>query len=145
MAAQGKRVLRTGDERGTAAVEFSLVGSLLLLILFAVLDLGLLANARVVLTQAARAGIRQAAIDGGASPRALGVIREQLALAGLDGPSTRVVITPRTASYGTLLRVEIAHDYRLKTPLAALAGKQGLRLVVTLFARSERLTEGRAR
>lgn len=141
-----RRILQQArDERGTAAVEFSLVGSLLILLLFAILDLGLLVNARLVLTQAARAGIRQAAIDGGASPRSLRVIREQLALAGLDGPATRVLITPRTAAYGTILRVTIAHDYRLKTPLGALAGKRGLRLGVTLFARSERLAEGNGR
>lgn len=130
------------DGRGTAAVEFSLVGGLLVLILFSLLDLGLLLNARMILTQAARAGVRQAIVDGGASERAYRAVEDQLSLAGLAGRGTDVSITPRTASYGTMIRVALAHDYRLKTPLALAVGRSHVRLAVTLIGRSEKLNAG---
>lgn len=130
---------RPPGERGTATVEFALAASLLLLFLYALVDLGLLLHARLALIQAARAGLRQAVVDGGASRRAYAVIQEQLAAAGLDGPRTAVAIRPRRASYGTLVRVALAHDYRFRTPLTRLAGGKGVRLRVILLARSERL------
>lgn len=136
------RILRS--RRGSAVVEFTLVGTLLLLLLFAVVDLGLLLNARLCLTQAARAGARQAIVDGGASDRTYAVIREQLALCGLaDG--TWAAVTPRRASYGTLIRVALAHDYRFRTPLTRTLGGRAVRLQVTLLARSEKLTAGEPR
>lgn len=129
-------------ERGTAAVEFSLVGGLLILLLFSLLDLGLLLNARMILTQAARAGVRQAIVDGGASERAYRAVEDQLRLGGLAAGATEVSISPRTASYGTMIRVDLAHHYRLKTPLALVAGRPEVRLAVALIGRSEKLAGG---
>lgn len=130
------------DGRGSAAVEFSLVGGLLILMLFSLLDVGLLLNTKMLLTQAARAGVRQAIIDGGASARAYRAVEDQLSLAGLTGGGTEVSISPRTASYGTVVRVALAHDYSLKTPLALAVGYRRVRLAVTLIGRSEKLSGG---
>lgn len=140
VAARVKQTLAEG--RGSAAAEFSLVGGLLILMLFSLLDLGLLLNTKMILTQAARAGVRQAVVDGGASKRAYQAVDDQLSLAGLRGSGTEVSISPRTASYGTLIRVALAHDYRLKTPLALAVGSRRVRLAVTMIGRSEKLSRG---
>lgn len=129
-------------QRGAAAVEFSLVGGLVILLLFSLLDLGLLLHTKMILTQAARAGVRQAIIDGGASERAYRALADQLSLAGLAGSDTEVSITPRTASYGTMIRVSVARDCALRSPLALAVGRRQVRLAVTLIGRSERLAPG---
>lgn len=50
-------------ESGSAVVEFALLLPILLLVLLAVVQIGVLANDRLLLTQAARAGAREAAVQ----------------------------------------------------------------------------------
>jgi len=49
-------------DRGTAAVEFALIMPLLVLLIFAIVDLGRMLNAQIVLTEAAREGARATAL-----------------------------------------------------------------------------------
>ncbi len=136
---RGIHAARRERDSGAATMEFVLVGGVLILLAFALLDLGLALNAKLVLTQAARTGLRQACVDGGASPRALQAIGEQLQSGGIDPATAEVVISPRSASYGTMIRVTLAHDHRLRTPLAAVVGRSQVRLRATLIGRSEYL------
>ncbi len=53
----------TKAQRGSAAVEFALVLPVLLLVCVALVQVGLLARDALVLSQAARAGAREAAVD----------------------------------------------------------------------------------
>ena len=56
--------MRPSDgERGSAAVEFALVLPLVLLLLLALVQIGVLAHDRLVLTQASRAGAREGRVD----------------------------------------------------------------------------------
>jgi TadE-like protein len=50
-------------ESGSAVVEFALLLPILLLVLLAVVQIGVLANDRLLLAQAARAGAREAAVQ----------------------------------------------------------------------------------
>ena len=50
-------------DRGAAAVEFALVLPVLLLVLFGLIDFGRALNAQITLTQAAREGVRLAALQ----------------------------------------------------------------------------------
>lgn len=131
-----------GDRKGAAAVEFVLVAGVLIFLVFVLLELGMLLSTRIVLIQAARAGIRQAVIDGGASVKAVEVIQKQLRDGGLDPAGFDITITPRNASYGTIIRVTLAHDYPFKTPLIRVLGHNSLRFSVSLLARSENLGGG---
>lgn len=130
---------KIGESRGAAAVEFVLIAGVLIFLVFALLELGMLLSTRIVLIQAARAGVRQAVIDGGASVKAVEVIQKQLRDGGLDPNRFDVTIIPRHASYGTIIRVTLAHDYPLKTPLIRALGRQSLRFTVSLLGRSENL------
>src|ERR1039458_5924651 len=49
-------------ERGAAAVEFALLLPVLLLLVFGIVDFGRALNAQITLTQAAREGVRLAAL-----------------------------------------------------------------------------------
>lgn len=124
-------------ELGAATAEFALVAGLLLLLTFAVVELGLVLNAKLVLAQAARTGLRQAIVDGGESERVLRLIEEQLRAGGLEPAATTVVIAPRTAHYGTVVRVSLTHAYRVRTPLLRSLGLRDVRLAATLLGRSE--------
>lgn len=53
---------RARSERGSAVVEFALLLPILLLLLLALVQIGVLARDRLLLSQAARAGAREAAI-----------------------------------------------------------------------------------
>ncbi|MCL4368042.1 MAG: pilus assembly protein [Actinobacteria bacterium] len=127
------------DERGTAALEFSLVSLLVFLLLFGIIDFGLAMNAQLVLVSAAREGARRAAVDGGASQQAYGRIHDYLSLGPIDPDRAAVTITPREAGYGGSIRVEIAYRYRLLTPLVRSAVGEGINLHAVAYSRSEKL------
>ena len=56
------RVRRAHGERGAAAVEFAIVASLLILLLFGIFDTGMFINANAVVANAARDGARSAGL-----------------------------------------------------------------------------------
>lgn len=130
------------EERGVAAVEFALVAGLLITILFAVLEFGLLLDEKLVLNQAAREGARRAAIEGGADPAAFQVIRQQLELGRIPPDRVRVDIEPRQAAFGTLIRVEIRYDRPVMTAVLRGLGWQTVPLRAVMVSRSEWLGGG---
>jgi Flp pilus assembly protein TadG len=103
---------RSEREDGSAVVEFALLLPILFLVLLAAVQVGVLARDRLVLTQAARAGAREAAVsldDAGVRQAALeaspgldpallevGVVRE-----GLGAPVT-VTVSYRAGMAGPL-------------------------------------------
>jgi Flp pilus assembly protein TadG len=58
-----KRVHITKNERGQAVVEFAIIVPLLALLLFAILQFGIVFNNYLTLTDAVRAGARKAAVS----------------------------------------------------------------------------------
>jgi Flp pilus assembly protein TadG len=63
MATPVKKRIQIRDERGQSMTEFALMLPVLALILFAVLQFGIVFNNYVTLTDAARAGARRAAVS----------------------------------------------------------------------------------
>ncbi|MBX5464994.1 MAG: pilus assembly protein TadE [Clostridia bacterium] len=112
---------------------------LLVLLLVALVDFGAVLNGQLVVAEAARAGGRRAAIDGGASPGAFDVVREQLAAGGLDPAQARIEIWPRHATYGTLVHVRVETERELHNPVSRVSGRNRLRLSSESVGRSERL------
>lgn len=94
--------MHTGRERGAAAVEFALVGSLLILLLLGILDGGRLWMVQSSLSQAAREGAREMAISNDYQD-AVDRIEGYSILGGMgvDG-----VITPATCTSGATVRAE---------------------------------------
>ncbi len=71
------------EDSGQAIAEFSLVIFLLVLVLFAILEVGLL-NDKMVLMSTAREVARVCAVEGGKTQNALNRLRELLTADGID-------------------------------------------------------------
>jgi Flp pilus assembly protein TadG len=101
-------------ESGSAVVEFALLLPVLLLLLLAVVQVGVLASDRLLLAHAARAGAREAAIQ--ESDEA---VREAATSggAGLDPERLRLEVT-RTGSRGSPVTVSLSYDVPIVGVLA---------------------------
>jgi TadE-like protein len=92
-------------ERGSAAVEFALLLPILLLLLLAFVQVGVIARDSLVLTQASRAGAREAAVQG--TKDAVDV--------GLD-PDRISVVATWSGVRGAPVTVDVAYE----APVASL-------------------------
>ena len=127
------------QESATAAVESALIFGLATFILFAIIEFGLIMNAKIVITTAAREGARRASVDGGASEAARARVRDILVSAGLDVERLQVSINPHEAAYGSTITVRVDYAYRVATPLIAAISGPVLALDAQVICRSERV------
>jgi hypothetical protein len=93
-------------ERGSAVVEFALVLPILLLLILAAAQVGVLARDRLLLAQASRAGAREAAITDSESAI---VDAATLAAPGLDPGRLRLTVA-RTGPRGSPVTVSLAYE-----------------------------------
>jgi Flp pilus assembly protein TadG len=113
-------------ERGSAVVEFALLLPILLLLVLALMQVGVLARDRLLLAQASRAGAREAAITDSESAVVESAIR---AAPGLDPARLRIAVE-RSGARGTPVTVSAAYD----VPIAAVLAGWLLPSSVTLDA-----------
>lgn len=107
-------------DRGAAAVEFALVLPLLLLVLFGLIDFGRALNAQIALTQAAREGVRLAALQ---QP---GVVdRTRAAAAPLTGVTVTVTACPANPGPADDAVVLARQDFAFVTPIDSIADMFG--------------------
>ena len=99
-------------ERGSAAVEFALLLPILLLLLLALVQVGVIARDSLVLTQASRAGAREAAGQGSRDAVEEAV---RAAAVGLD-PARIDVDAMWSGARGAPVTVEVTYD----APVASL-------------------------
>lgn len=105
---------RTGRDDGSAVVEFALLLPILFLVLLAAVQVGMLARGQLLLTQAARAGAREAAVTLDEAR-----IREVAvgAAPGLDPARVELGIQ-REGSQGSVVTVSAAYRSVVAAPLA---------------------------
>lgn len=125
------------QEDGQAIAEFGLVAFLLVVILVSILEMGLLLNAKLVLSASAREIARICAVEGGSTGNAEEVLTRILESTGLSGSEIQVTITPRQAIYGTIIYVSLSYDYRVKSPLVAALTGPTINLTSKAVTRSE--------
>lgn len=94
----------------------AIVLPLLLLILFGIIDFGLLLNRQLLLTEAAREGARVAALDGSESD----VLDRVEAVLGAPPSSLQVSACPAGASVDADASVSLTFAYETKTPLGSV-------------------------
>ena len=99
-------------ERGSAAVEFALLLPILLLLLLAFVQVGVIARDSLVLTQASRAGAREAAVQGSRDAVDQAV---RAAAVGLD-PDRISVVATWSGARGAPVTVDVAYE----APVASL-------------------------
>lgn len=109
-----KTRLDARSERGQTMVEFALVGPLLLVIVFAVIQFGILYNNYVTITDAARAGARKAAVSRlAASPAAEAENAVRASAAGLDQVKLGVNVAATAWEHGADVTVEAVYPYEI--------------------------------
>ena len=89
---------------------------MLLLVMFGVIDLGRALNAQITLTQAAREGVRLAALS-----ESNVVSRTQAAATGLSGVTVTVTACASGAGPSSDATVEVSYPFTFITPLNAIA------------------------
>ncbi len=109
------RILR--DSEGQAVAKFSLVIFILILVLFSILEVGLLLNDKMVLMSTAREVARICAVEEGKTQNALDRLRELLIADGIDPDIVTASIRPTQAIYGTTIYVDLSYDYPVKSPV----------------------------
>lgn len=116
------RVRRSGEDQGSAAVEFALVLPVLMIILFGIIDFGRMLNTRITLSQAANEGARAVAVAG--DEAATGVID---AIMG----STGYAVEEIDGCAGPLddATVTLSHSFTFVTPF--VGGGDGIELTAT--------------
>ena len=123
---------REREDGGQASVELALVLPLVVLLLLAVAQLGLLVRDQILVVHAAREAAREAAVD--ASPDA--PRRAALASSTLAGSRLTVTSTGRGAA-GSRVRVEVAYRAPTVVPLLGAALRD-----ITLRASATMRVEG---
>jgi Flp pilus assembly protein TadG len=103
--------MRRRGQRGTAAVEFALVLPLVLAIVLAMVQIGLLVRDRLIVESAARSGARAAAVEPGDDVTRAAVLRSASSLdaeamsVSTEGSGTRGDPVTVTVSYVAEIRV----------------------------------------
>ena len=132
-------VKRGGGDRGSALVEFVLVFPIVMVMLFGIVEFGILLNAQLVLDSTARDAARRSAVEGGATERVYERIESQLLTGGIEPEEVEVYISPWTAPYGHSIRVRLTYEYPLMVPaIRAIVGRS-VSLKSEVITRSEKL------
>jgi Flp pilus assembly protein TadG len=106
---------RIQDERGQTMVEFALVIPVLFMVLFGIIQFGILYNDYVTVTDAARVGARKGAVSRTtANPAGLAEAAARNAASGLNQAALDVLITAPVWSPGADIKVELTYPYSIK-------------------------------
>jgi len=120
-------------ERGSAAVEFALLLPIMLLLLLALVQVGVIARDSLVLTQASRAGAREAAVQG-SSDAVEDAVRT--AAVGLD-PARLNVVATWSGARGAPVTVEVTYDAPIASLLAGWLFPESVSLRASATMRQE--------
>jgi Flp pilus assembly protein TadG len=118
-------------EDGAELIEFAMVLPLMLLIVFGVIDFGLLFQRYHVITNAAREGARVAVLPGYLDADVEARVAQFLTAGGLTEPAVTTVLPPETITVGTQcievrpVSVEYPYSYSAVGNIAALFGGTG--------------------
>jgi Flp pilus assembly protein TadG len=130
-----KKRIQIRNEQGQAMTEFALVLPVLALILFAVIQFGIVFNNYVTLTDATRAGARKAAVSRDDPNRDADVMAAvQNSASDLDG--SKLSVSPPTSTWNSGDDVTVTASYPYSISLLGLVVKSG-RLSSTTTERVE--------
>jgi Flp pilus assembly protein TadG len=124
---------RPDRERGTAAVEFALVLPLVLVVVLALVQTGLLVRDRILVEAAARAGARAAAVaDDGSAIRSAAVA----AAPSLDEGALAVSVE-RAGTRGAPVTVAVRYTSAVRVPFVEWLFGSSVGMAATTTARQE--------
>jgi Flp pilus assembly protein TadG len=127
-----RRAPAPAGDAGQASVELALLLPVVVILLLAVLQVGLLARDVVLVTHASREAARAAATD--PDPGAAGLAAASSS--GLDADRLHVVVQGRGGA-GSRVRVEVTYRAETRVPLVgALVGDRTIRATATMRVES---------
>jgi Flp pilus assembly protein TadG len=107
-----KKRLDIRNDRGQTMVEFALVVPVLLLVVFGIIQFGMLYNDYITLTDATRIGARKGAVSRtAANPAALAEAATRAAAPGLKPADFGVTVTATAWAPGADITVEATYPY----------------------------------
>jgi len=121
------------EQRGSSAVELALLLPIALLLLLAFVQVGVLATDQLLLTQASRAGAREAAVQPSEEAVTDAV---RAAAAGLDGDRI-VVDVAWSGERGSPVTVSLAYDVTMASALAGWLLPESVTLRASATMRQE--------
>jgi Flp pilus assembly protein TadG len=131
----GKLLWKTRAERGQTMVEFALALPILALLLIAIVQLGVVLNTYVEVTDAARVGARKASVsrtDPGGVATAIAAARDSTS--SLDEDQLDVSLTPQPWPKGSPIEVQVT--YPVSIDILGFVVKEGV-LEAEATARSQ--------
>jgi Flp pilus assembly protein TadG len=102
----------TKADRGSAVVEFALVMPVLLVVTLGMLQVGLMVRDQLIVTQAARAGAREASVAESVQEIRAAVVSSAV---GID-PARVAVTTAAAAARGSSRSVRVTYDMPISVP-----------------------------
>jgi Flp pilus assembly protein TadG len=130
-----KKRIQIRNQQGQTMTEFALVLPVLALILFAVIQFGIVFNNYVTLTDATRAGARRAAVSR-QDPNRDSVVISAVRSSGTDLDSSKLSVPPPTSTWDPGSDVTVTASYPYSISLLGLVVKSG-RLSSTTTERVE--------
>ncbi len=123
-----RRAHRARGDEGQASVELALLLPVVVLLLLAVLQVGLLARDVVLVAHASREAARAAAVD----PDPVAAREAAAASSGLDPGRLTVAVTGRREA-GTRVRVDVSYRSSTAVPIiGTLVGDRTIRATTTM-------------
>jgi len=122
------------DERGAAAVEFALLLPLLMLILFGVVEFGMIMYSREVITNASREGARTGIVQVTPKPTAgqiRAVVTNYLTGTGINPATVAIAVAGAGLTAPNTLTVTVTYPYNFFAP-----GILGLGTSITLTGKT---------
>jgi Flp pilus assembly protein TadG len=116
-----------------------IVAAMLFTTFFAIVEFGLMMNAKILVTTAAREAARKAAVDGGASSAAVTRALECLRMGIVAASDAEVEIRPREAAYGSTITVRVTCGYEPLTPVIRAISGGRVTLATEVVTRSEKV------
>ncbi len=136
-----RKRLSPRNERGAVIAEFALVFGVLFLLLMLFLEVGLMVEAQLVLSSAAREGARQAAVDGGWSSGVRKRIEDIADMGGLCVDDLHINVQPNQAAYGRPVDICLTYPYQIRSEVLRQVVPSVVDLRAEVVTRSERLDD----
>jgi Flp pilus assembly protein TadG len=130
-----KKRIQIRNQQGQTMTEFALVLPILALLLFAVIQFGIVFNNYVTLTDATRAGARKAAVSR-QDPNRNSVVMTAVRSSATDLSSTKLSVPPPTSTWDPGADVTVTASYPYSISLLGIVVKSG-RLSSTTTERVE--------
>jgi len=127
------RVACAASQRGTAAVEFALVLPIVLAIVLALVQVGLLVRDRLLVESAVRSGARTAAVEPGEDAIRAAVLRAAPAL----DPAVLTVSTARAGVRGDPVTVTVSYVAAIRVPFVTWLFPSGVSMRAEATDRQE--------